>query len=474
IRAIRVDAGAVDVGASIKQAESMGLAIAVRAGETAPGHWAENPSKGVDGWELDPGGDADKLIGMVQAVRSAGSKAAIALVTPGADSLRPILEAGGGRHLKAVILTQSEPGGEAIRAVRQTLEQAGYERMSIVADQTALWPAAEEDGSRLAQELLLSRTYGTAATEIPAATMCGGALPEAYVYVSGLAHCLKDTSYIGTVDAGDSIEVRVFRSGPRWQIAVWSTGEPQTVDLDIGPATDLALVDGRNNPLPAPKLKDGSVSIDAVSLPQILSGQGGTPLLEAAWAMARIEAAAIAETEAYQAQLPPEAIEAAKKIAGATSAVPSRLDFFTLLRVFPYIEARWHAHEMPRAVAVPALAALDRLVQCLCVTEQELGEPFLEPIEDTFTRCREYQSLYLTGSTSSTAAQDRGDWLLDEVNRLMTQAERLDGEGRDIEADAVAAAAEWRARSLEFAAKAAPLHLPDPFVDAKQPKENTK
>jgi hypothetical protein len=428
----------------------------------------------VDGWELDPSGDADKLSGMVQAVRGAGSKAAIGLVTPGADSLRPILEAGGGRHLKAVILTQNALSDEAIYAVRQTFEQAGYERMLVAADQTGLWSGGEVDGTRLVQGLLLNRAYGVVQTEIPAALIYNEALPETYVYVSGLAHCLKDASYIGTLDAGDSIEARVFRSGGRWQIAVWTTGEPQAVDLKIGPATDLALVDGRNNALPAPKLKDGAVSLDAVSLPQVLSGQSGTPLLEAAWAMAHVEARAIVETEAYQAQLPPEALEAAKKIAGATSAVPSRLDFFTLLRMFPYIEARWHAHEMPRAVAVPALAALDRLVQCLCVTEQELSEPFLEPIEDTFTRCREYQSLYLTGSTSSTAAQDRGDWLLDEVNRLMTQAERLDGEGRDIEADAVAAAAEWRARSLEFAAKAAPLHLPDPFVDTKQPKENTK
>src|SRR5690606_1315463 len=106
---------------------------------------------------------------------------------------------------------------------------------------------------------------------------------------------------------------------------------------------------------------------------------------------------------------------------------------------------------------VAALSHLADLARTLCRLEGAREASFLEPLADTLARCEEYQSLYLTGVTTTPQARLRGDWLVQEVRRLMDEAETLAAANAKIEADAVAALAEWRARGLEFATKAGPL-----------------
>jgi LysM repeat protein len=100
------------------------------------------------------------------------------------------------------------------------------------------------------------------------------------------------------------------------------------------------------------------------------------------------------------------------------------------------------------------MAALTRVVRRVAVVEEGRGQTFLEPLQETLARCRQTSSLYLTRSAGSEAARLRGDWLLAEVNRLVSEAEALDAADRAIEAKAVAALAEWRAASLRYAATA--------------------
>jgi hypothetical protein len=77
-------------------------------------------------------------------------------------------------------------------------------------------------------------------------------------------------------------------------------------------------------------------------------------------------------------------------------------------------------------------------------------------MNDMLARAREMQSLYLTGTVGMEQPYHRGDWLLQEVKRLNDEAATLAENGARIEAAAVAALCEWRARALEFAAKAGP------------------
>jgi len=134
------------------------------------------------------------------------------------------------------------------------------------------------------------------------------------------------------------------------------------------------------------------------------------------------------------------------------------------LKLFPRLEELWHTGAVSRSVAAPAMATLSRLARALCVIEQEKGEPFVEPLQKTLANCGQFQSLYLTSSAGASGARERPEWLMDEVGRLMAQAERLAAEGRPIEAGGVATLAEWRARGLEWAAKAQPLSAPEKEV----------
>jgi hypothetical protein len=174
--------------------------------------------------------------------------------------------------------------------------------------------------------------------------------------------------------------------------------------------------------------------------------------------------------------LPPELVPTLRRMAGPSANPVDRLDLFTLLRAFPSIEEQWHAGKTPRSIAVPAMARLARIIRHLCVMEQEAGDPFIELLQDTLGKCSDYQSAYLTGCGGGGTEQERGDWLLGEVSRLMENAEALARDERPIEAAAAAALAEWRARSLEFAAKAAPLSSREPIITprispAPQPSE---
>jgi hypothetical protein len=110
-----------------------------------------------------------------------------------------------------------------------------------------------------------------------------------------------------------------------------------------------------------------------------------------------------------------------------------------------------------QALAVRLMAGMSRLARGLAVVEHEAGDAFLEPLQETLARCGEYQSLYLTSTGGAADARERGDWLLEEVNALTAEARQLAKRGRTIEADAVAAIAEWRARALSHASKAKPL-----------------
>jgi hypothetical protein len=184
---------------------------------------------------------------------------------------------------------------------------------------------------------------------------------------------------------------------------------------------------------------------------------------------------ALAAVEGVEHIAPAQVLASLEPVRLYDSGSQARFSFLGLIRTLPELEAAWHRGELPRASAVPAIAALARTARALCALEQERGEPFLEPLHETLARCAEFQSLYLTGTASARGPQERADWILDEVGRLMEEARELAAAGRGIEADAVAALAEWRARALQYAADAAPLSAPDPFAGVSiEPTETSE
>ena len=178
-------------------------------------------------------------------------------------------------------------------------------------------------------------------------------------------------------------------------------------------------------------------------------------LAQAAASMVRKEAEHIVRDEEFKSVLSPDLIDALGRLTTCTADMRTRFEFFSVIRVFPELESQWHAGRVATSAAVPLMARIDTLVRSLCVLQQETGEPFLEPLHETLAKCGQYQSLYLTGTGGAQASRPRGDWLMREVDSLVDEARDLVRQGRPIQADAVAALGEWRARSLQSMSKVA-------------------
>jgi hypothetical protein len=321
---------------------------------------------------------------------------------------------------------------------------------------------------RVVQHVVTGLAAGVTQTDIPADWIYGSDIGPAYVALCALAHRLNGASYVGELDLGENVQALGFRAGPQWMLVIWTSEGATDVSLKLENVTESALFDARGNLLDAPPLKDGAVALHVTGEPQFWTGKGGSFLFQVAQTVVRRKAVAFIESEDVKKCFSPELMEAVGKFARLEATGYSRIDFFSLLKLFPRIEELWHTGGARRSVAVPALAGLSRLARALCVLEQERGEPFVEPLQKTLANCGQFQSLYLTSSAGASETRERPDWLLERVGQLMAEAEQLAAEGRTVEASSVATLAEWRARALEIAAKAQPLSAPE--REAKPPE----
>jgi len=311
------------------------------------------------------------------------------------------------------------------------------------------------------RQLLTHLAGGVAQTGLSPSLILSQEFGPGYVYLSALAHRLHGAAHAGRMDLGPGVRALVFRRGAQWTVAAWALTGPTEAALNLGDATDLALFDARNNPLPVPEVADGAVALELTDNPVFVTGKGGPVLAQAAQNVVRRRAALFLGAKELMPQLPSDVADVVGKFAATDDSDYSRLDFFDLLRLFPRLEGLWHSGALPRSAGTPALAGLSQLARAVCVLEQKRGEPFLEPLQNTLSNCGQFQSVYITSSAGSSATRERPDWILDRVTALMAEAETLAREGRSIEANALAALAEWRARSLEAAGKAAPLSVPE-------------
>ncbi|MBI5094534.1 MAG: hypothetical protein HZB26_19135 [Candidatus Hydrogenedentes bacterium] len=474
-RAIHLDGAAPGAEAAASRAAAAGFQVSLivdAAGQGADA-LAETLSKKlidrVTRWDVISPANGDKVSAVAQAIQRGGSRSPVALVTDDAKSLGTALTAGAGQFVSGIVV-RCGTGKADLALFRDAAELAGYEALPIV-----VWE--KEPGANTREDQAFERLQVEYLSEGASESVFGGAglfrdnaFQPAFPHMNALGLQLSGAVYVGDAPVEDGVSAHVFRKGNAWLVVFWS-GSAIEIKLPVGDAAGLALSDGVNNPLTAPEVKDGAVSLTVEPGLSFLRGVGGTVLGQAAHRASRQAAKALNENNAIQKIMTKEYVEVVKTIAQLDAGKSSRMEYLALLRGFTMLEEQWHAGKVARASAVPALASLSRLSRSLCALQQEGGEPFVEPLRKTLARCGEYQSQYLTSSGGAQGARERGDWLSQEVSRLTAEAEALDKDGRGIEAAAVAAMAEWRARSLEFAAKAAPLSKPDPFAHLSVPDD---
>lgn len=425
----------------------------------------------VHRWEFESSYSAAGLNEAVTALRKAGIHAPIGLVLESPEAVAAALNGGAGKDAAYVVYRHDAPVRAELDAFRLAAEQAGYEGIPVHSLGRGTEPDAGSPGERTVRQLILNRAAGvrhdTLSFDALYATDGFGA---AYAPLSGLVHQLAGSRYVGELPFEPPVYAQLFfGSDAVWTLVLWTTGEEQAISLEVPSAELLALTDARNNPLRTPKPADGRVDIAVRNDPVYLRGRGGALVQSAAWQIAQHEARDFIEQAEAGGTLPEELTATVTRIAQSTEGRTNRLDFFALLQAFPILERDWHAEILSRADAAPAMASLARLVRALAIVEQESGEAFVEPLHETLARCREFQTLYLTSAGGDPGTQERGTWLNAEVNRLIAESEALTGQGRGIEANAVATLAEWRSRALEHTLEALPLSRPgNPRNDQKE------
>ena len=477
LQGVCLDASDTDLAAQLTSAGTLGLQTTLML-DARHADICENLAKTqgerIVRWNLASGNEPANVATMAKALHRGGVKAPVFAVVPDAAALSALLTAGMGQYIGGVVVSGGDTSVNAVETLRAAAERAGYEGLSICASIRSEKSEDPTSGSRFCRQYLDYLSAGTAEVQVDGAFVYAGGIGAGYPYLNALARRLSEADYVGQLPLPAPAHNVIFRVGQGWVMALWSVQDAassasQEVAIKLDSVSGLTLFDARNNPLPAPPIKDGQIVVNVAQEPVWISGVGGTVVSDAARNVARQAASVFVATEEFKARLSPDAIELVKKFASTEASGYSRLDFLNLLKMFPKFEELWHAGTLPRSMAVPAQAQLARLALKLCVVEQERGEAFVEPLQSTLGNCGQFQSLYLTSSSGASEGRERADWIYNEVARLMAEAEKLSAEGRTIEACGVAALAEWRARALEFAKKAQPLSAPEKEVALPPP-----
>lgn len=420
--------------------------VARKAAET----WCDSVLR----WNVAAGTSVALIEDVASAVRATSCPAPVVAVVDDIDSFKSLIEQGLGNVVRSVSVEVRENGEWTVSSVQRIAEQAGFEQWDVY----AVLPPPErgaEAQSYLTKRVFLALAEGFQGVAFHAREIYDGGLTAAFSRVNALSFQLGDLDFAGTVPSERGVQNLLFKHGGDWFLAIWSTGGAKNVALEVGDAGRIKAVDQFNQTVELPEPAKGMLPIKVDTAPIYITGRGGFLFDQAARPIAKRLAGELQKRPELVEVLGPEVSGAVNSVVLSEGAVTQRTNFFAMLRILPELERRWHAGELPRHLAVSTISHLARLMRQLCVVEQQRGEAFLEPLQDTLARCEEYQAYYLTSSRGSDDHFERGDWLLGEVRRLMDEANDLAAAGRRIEASAVAALAEWRARGLEFAAGAA-------------------
>ncbi|GMW01022.1 MAG: hypothetical protein AMXMBFR84_21590 [Candidatus Hydrogenedentota bacterium] len=391
----------------------------------------------------------------VDALRKAGTSAPVTLLSAKGPPLIQELQSSL-PPISAVGMEWDAPLTGEIDALKDILELQGQEHipLSVVSAENANSP--ETLGPRVVHQIVGNAMTGASSTYLSSQSIVHAGEPtEGFLYLTGMATSLNGMEAMGVMPAQEGVSANVFRKLGDWTIVLWrSGGEAKTTNVSVGDASNLKWADGAGNDLGAPVLDGGAIPIALGPEPVYVSGTGGFVLAAAALLRTRAEAKFLAGHETLKEKAPAELLDIFEGIAASKDGKLDRIRFFELLRALPYFERQWREGGLQTQEAVPVIAALGRLIRAQCVLEQAVGEPFLDTVAETLGRSQEYQNAYLREQDPKNEFRSRSAWLIEECKRLEGEALSLSASGRETEATAVASLAEWRARSLETAARA--------------------
>jgi len=342
-------------------------------------------------------------------------------------------------------------------ALADTAARAGVERMPLLIELPPAMTGTAQDllGSLVESVLGPGRSALIAQESIETPEGFTGALA---VLAAARFH-LAGAKNLGRITESGANESWIFRLNPAATPDTW--GIVTIVRDSAAPMTAIAPGDGAawnvldafGNPLGDAGRPDGMIVLPSSSADAwYVRGTGGTILRDALAARVRSLAAPHVAHTGELAAVAPETVPAIEALARYEYPAPVRLHFFALLRCLPTLEEGWRRGIVETRYAIPMIRDFGAMAELLAVLEQELNEPLLEPLEKTMDTCTEWLKRYPVSADGGALSMQRLAFLRSEVTRLADEARALDAVGRPIESKAIAALAEWRARSMEPAA----------------------
>lgn len=345
---------------------------------------------------------------------------------------------------------------EYAEALAATAARAGIERMAMLIELPPAMTGTAQDllGSLVESVLAPGRSALIAQESIETPEGFTGALA---VLAAARFH-LAGAKNLGRITEPGANESWIFRLSPATTPDTWGIvtivrdSASSMTALAPGDGATWNVLDAYGNPQGDAGRPDGLIVLPSSSADAwYVRGAGGTILRDALAARVRLLAAPHVAYLAELAAIAPETVPAVEVLAQYESG-PVRLHFFALLRSLPAIEEGWRRGIVETRHAIPMIRDFAAMAELLAVLEQELQEPLLEPLEKTMSICTEWLQRYPESADPRAMSVNRLVFLRNEVSRLADEARALDSAGRPIESKAIAALAEWRARSLEPAA----------------------
>ncbi len=370
-------------------------------------------------------------------------------------------------HLpRALICAPAEAESHAEVAAR-----IGIERTPLLIDFNGDAAASSPEGFL---SLLLSTTLAPARTALIPQHLIE--TPEGFTgalaILSALRSQLAGAQSLGRSTSAGGNESWVFHLGPGASPETWSivyivrdAADPLPA-IAPGDGATWEVLDAYGNVLDDTGRSGGTIALPAGNGAWYVRGHGGTLLREALAERVRALAVSGAANAGELAAVAPETVGSIEALTEYTLPAPARLHFFALLRALPALEEGWRRGLIETRVAIPMVRDFAAIAEVLAVLEQELDEPLLEPLDKTLDTCTEWLARYPATAGMDPQSARRLEFLRSEVARLTAAARAWDSAGRATEAKAVAAIAEWRARSLEAAATVAwPIEAPESLGD---------
>jgi LysM repeat protein len=451
LKQVRLDAVTPEFDAQADLARQAGMDLIVALpGDASPqalerlGALAGSVGERVLRWDI-PAADPGAFGALAARLRDAGANGLVCAAVANARELDALLAQTNG-VLDGIVWTAGTAEPAMLDAAHAVLRRHGIERHTI-----HVRMAEPADGPAFARAFLLCLASGAASVAVDGQWVIDGAPGHVYPYLNGIRHALSAREFAGTLPAGANAYAMVFRQDAQWLVAMWAAQGTASAELDLAGASGLTHRDLMYNRHALPEAVEGRRVFELSPDPILLAGTGGGVLAAAGERRAMEQARRLANDAAYRGALDAELMAFAGEVARGGKALEDRDAFLTVLRHLPRLEAALHTGQMPPETARAATAELAALMRSLCAVQQRLGERFIEALPERLAKCEEAGRMYLGGAD----IPPRAERLLDEVMRLAREARALEAAGLAVEADALAALAEWRARALEYAVEAA-------------------